>query len=455
MAGLQAASSMARSQASSVPQGLSSPRAPAPDAAQVPPASDAMHSRRPVRPRRLPKALQDFIPSSVSALRRVTRQRRPEVQDVQPEAVPATPNGDGAPVPDVILNPGEAAASVEPEYEDREVDGFGLYRSYLVAPTTETEGVPDSTLDQCDEGTLRPQAPPSQRPRWWAGFGQNAIRAATDSVFYPFLNATSFRLMHWFYSGSSMKSLAELDRLVSDVILAQDFNREDLRDFNATRESKRLDDLASGPSLGDHLSTSDGWHHADVSIQLPSERVRHDSEESAPEFKVPGLYYRKIMSIITSAVQDAASTSWNMVPHRLWWKSPLTAPDDPPERVHSEMYNSEAMVMEHEKLAARPRAPGDNFEIAIIGIMLWSDSTHLAQFGTASLWPIYLFFANQSKYVRAGPTSFAAHHLAYIPSVILPVVQECDANTDCCSSFLTRFKTHTLVFSKRQQPPRS
>ncbi len=81
------------------------------------------------------------------------------------------------------------------------------------------------------------------------------------------------------------------------------------------------------------------------------------------------------------------------------------------------MYNSEAMVLEYEKLTARPRAPGDNLEIAIVGIMLWSDSTHLAQFGNASLWPIYLFFANQSKYVRARPTSFAAHHLAYIPSV--------------------------------------
>jgi hypothetical protein len=53
----------------------------------------------------------------------------------------------------------------------------------------------------------------------------------------------------------------------------------------------------------------------------------------------------------------------------------------------------------------------------LIGIMIWSDSTLLANFGTASLWPIYLYFGNQSKYSRAKPSDFAAHHLAYIPKV--------------------------------------
>ena len=54
--------------------------------------------------------------------------------------------------------------------------------------------------------------------------------------------------------------------------------------------------------------------------------------------------------------------------------------------------------------------------------MVLSDSTHLGQFGTAALWPIYTFFGNQSKYERTKPSQFAAHHTAYIPSVTnLPV----------------------------------
>lgn len=390
-----------------------------------PPLPEPSIPGRPTRTRRLPKALKDFVPSSVSALRRLTRQRR----------LPDEPNLESTTHTNEQLNSGSSieqdatsngvptattpARAVEedyagPVYEDCEVDGFGLYRSYLVPPTLETDAIPVPAA-QCDEATLRTASLPQRH--WWAGFGRDALHVAADSIFYPFLNATTFRLMHWFYSGSSMKSLAELDRLVSDVILAEDFDRDHLRGFSAAREAKRLDDRASTPSVGEHLTAADGWCHANVSIRLPAEGVAHSAEGAAPIFEVPGLYYRKIMSVITAAFEDVASASWNMVPHRLWWKSPHASPDDPPEQVRSEMYNSDAMVMEYEKLTARPRAPGDHLEIAIAGIMLWSDSTHLAQFGNASLWPIYLFFANQSKYIRAQPTSFAAHHLAYIPSV--------------------------------------
>jgi hypothetical protein len=48
-------------------------------------------------------------------------------------------------------------------------------------------------------------------------------------------------------------------------------------------------------------------------------------------------------------------------------------------------------------------------------LMFWSDATHLATFGTAKLWPIYLLFGNLSKYVRCQPDSGATKHVAYIP----------------------------------------
>ncbi|KAG2336125.1 hypothetical protein BDR05DRAFT_978853 [Suillus weaverae] len=73
------------------------------------------------------------------------------------------------------------------------------------------------------------------------------------------------------------------------------------------------------------------------------------------------------------------------------------------------------MLQEQEKLDSQPHEPDCNLETVIAAIMLWSDSTHLASFGNASLWPIYLFIGNQSKYICGKPTSFAAHHLAYIP----------------------------------------
>lgn len=49
--------------------------------------------------------------------------------------------------------------------------------------------------------------------------------------------------------------------------------------------------------------------------------------------------------------------------------------------------------------------------------MLWSDATHLTNFGSASLWPLYMFFGGHSKYIRGKPTSGTGHHLAYIPTL--------------------------------------
>ena len=40
-----------------------------------------------------------------------------------------------------------------------------------------------------------------------------------------------------------------------------------------------------------------------------------------------------------------------------------------------------------------------------------------SNFGTASLWPVYLFFGNMSKYDSSKPSEFPACHLAYLPSV--------------------------------------
>ncbi|KAJ7119214.1 hypothetical protein C8R43DRAFT_901112, partial [Mycena crocata] len=72
------------------------------------------------------------------------------------------------------------------------------------------------------------------------------------------------------------------------------------------------------------------------------------------------------------------------------------------------------MLKAHNEL---PQTPTPNLETIIAAFMFWSDGTHLANFGTASLWPLYTSFGNQSKYTRAKPTSNASHHQAYFPSL--------------------------------------
>ena len=95
----------------------------------------------------------------------------------------------------------------------------------------------------------------------------------------------------------------------------------------------------------------------------------------------------------------------------------LHSPDEPPHQVFGEAYSTDAYYEAWEEIQALPREPDDKLERVVAGLMMWSDSTHLASFGNASMWPIYMYFGNQSKYTRAKPTAFASHHLAYIPSV--------------------------------------
>ncbi|OBZ79049.1 hypothetical protein A0H81_01502 [Grifola frondosa] len=113
---------------------------------------------------------------------------------------------------------------------------------------------------------------------------------------------------------------------------------------------------------------------------------------------------------------------FHFVPFKLFWERESSDGSDPKrERVYTDIFNSDAMLEADAELRAQPRNPDDDpdIEYAIAPILVWSDATHLASFGSASLWPIYAFFGNLSKYIRAKPRAFAAHHLAYIPKVCL------------------------------------
>jgi hypothetical protein len=218
--------------------------------------------------------------------------------------------------------------------------------------------------------------------------------------------------MRWFYNASTTKSLGDLDRLVHDVLLAPDFRLEDLDGFRAKREAERLDTYRDEPESP--FTGNDGWIETSVKISLPCEKVCHTSESMAPVYEVQGLYYRQPLEVIKAAFRETTAETFHLSPFEEYWQA---SPDSPPERLYSEMYNSDTYIKEHDHVRAQAKEPGCTLETVIASIMLWSDSTQLATFGTASLWPIYLYLGNQSKYARVKPTSFAAHHLAYIPKV--------------------------------------
>jgi len=211
-------------------------------------------------------------------------------------------------------------------------------------------------------------------------------------------------------TGSRSKSEGEVNPLVNSVLNAPDFRTEDLRNFNAHQESGHLD-KANRTSLLD-----DGFKVTSVTIEVPT--GESGDSETSRQYSVPGLHYQKLLGVIKAAFLDPLSLHFHLTPFSLMHRSPVTGVE---QRVYGELYHSDAFIKEYHRVQNCSRPPPDDpgckLEKVIAALVFWSDSTHLTNFGTATLWPIYLFFGNLSKYIRSRPSSGACNHVAYIPSV--------------------------------------
>ena len=70
------------------------------------------------------------------------------------------------------------------------------------------------------------------------------------------------------------------------------------------------------------------------------------------------------------------------------------------ECVYTDTYMSDSMIQAQTDINTIPRAEGDTKECVVLSLMLASDSTQLTSFGSASVWPVYIMFANQPKQDR-------------------------------------------------------
>ncbi|PPQ93473.1 hypothetical protein CVT25_008490 [Psilocybe cyanescens] len=205
--------------------------------------------------------------------------------------------------------------------------------------------------------------------------------AAAGNIYAPFLNVSVFCLMHWFYLGSNLKLVTELDCLVKEVILAEDFDLAHLKGFSTDKELGRLDDQTEGSSP---FAQENRWKKSTIKLALPSENMQHSSENAAPVLEIPNVYHHSLVETIVSAFKDKNAQTFHYTPFHQFWKP---TPPSAPERTISELYNSDTFYDEHVKIMQKPTEP------------------------------VYLLFGNQSKYARCKLSSFAANHVAYIPSL--------------------------------------
>jgi hypothetical protein len=236
--------------------------------------------------------------------------------------------------------------------------------------------------------------------------------------------------MKWFNSGSNMKTEAEINRLAKEIRDAGGFPDSDLEGFDVRREIKCLDAAQKSQPIGD------GFQETDVKISVPS----GDSNKPPQDFSVPGLHFRSIVSVIKAAFESPLADHFHVSPYKLFHTSPTTNKD---ERLFSELYDSDAFINTHDDIQRHGLLPPDDLgctrEKVVAALMFWSDATHLTDFGTAKIKPIYLFFGNLSKYIRMRPTSGACHHLAYVPAVCTSRPSIVAMWIDGDVSFLTHF----------------
>lgn len=209
------------------------------------------------------------------------------------------------------------------------------------------------------------------------------------------------------WSGSKQKSIAEVERLVREVLLHPYFKTSDLpANFSISRETAKLDKQLA--------TEKDGWFEQDVIIDVPDGNPHSSSNDPPlPQFTVHSLHRRSIVEVIKTAWSEPRSRYFHFTPFKQLW----TRLDGVVERLYGELFTTDSWLTAQKALQEMPGEPGCKLERVICSLMFWSDSTHLANFGTASLWPVYLFFGNESKYIRGKPSSGACHHLAYIPKV--------------------------------------
>lgn len=328
-----------------------------------------------------------------------------------------------SPPPDAIPAPPRRSKILETE-----PDTFGMYHQYLDRPQQQPAPPAAKAVYNIPQHADLEIDPAKYPNIWWMNRpeAQNALL----SLYRPFKAKTVYLLCEWFYNSANMKSLDDLDSLV-EMLNTSGFKISDLMDFRVRQEMKHLDEYVSPSGV---FSKEDGWTEGEIELPLPKPRVHHKSE--------------------ADTLQDRHfSKQCHWIPHRTFWNPPgasVSSPlkgqpstpqsagdhsrSPPPMHMFSETYNSDAMNQEYAKLRARPRNPVDALSVkyGILPIVLWSDATLLALFGSAKLWPIYLYIANISKYIRGMPTDVVTQHVAYVPEVSYFVLMTADCSLTLC-----------------------
>ena len=349
-------------------------------------------SARSGRTVRMPRRLLDYVPHGDMSLAHV------------PPRAPTPSERDDRSVTPMVNE--ASTADQRPHPLQTVANKLGAFRRYTHASSWDPKN--EERLDLvCDSSSIDVPLPPVNTDAV-----HEILRPISDPI-EPFSNFSTAVYMAAYFSESGTKSEQHATALAAAMQHPR-FKVEELEGFNAHVENVRLDKYLLD---GTHpFQIHNGWQAATIHIRLPLESRLFESEDDAPTLPISGLYHRRITNIVRSVCASKAAESFHFAPFTLHWSPNPDVPHEH-ERVYADTYMSDSMIQAQDEVNKLPCQEGDTKERVVLRLMLASDSAQLTSFGSASVWPIYLMFANQPKQERVRPSCHAVHHLAYVPSV--------------------------------------
>jgi Plavaka transposase len=231
------------------------------------------------------------------------------------------------------------------------------------------------------------------------------------SSFKPYPNENSFLLGEWYWNSGTQKSQQDFKDLLR-IVSCDSFIPAEVRAANWDKINQQL--ALNQWDNKEWVEDDADWRNSPITVQVPFHRLTDDP--GIREYTILDFHHRSLVSIIRNKLgNECDSRHFHYEPYELLWQP---TQDLPEVRVHGELFTSPAFIDAHNELQSLPGEPGCNLPRVVVALMFWSDSTHLTNFGDTKLWPLYMFFGNESKYRRCRPSTNLCEHVAYFEKVM-------------------------------------
>ncbi|KIJ48727.1 hypothetical protein M422DRAFT_247583 [Sphaerobolus stellatus SS14] len=284
---------------------------------------------------------------------------------------------------------------------------YGVYRRYYYKPTYDPNGVlPSKGLSRaaCSEATDDPTSQEFLDP------------LSTRPPYYPFPNYTQYLLSSYSYTSEARSgecSAADYNAPVK-TLMTPGFVPQDLQTHSAAQRDSLLDRYGEGILGEGEPEHRGGWTtNVKVPIQIP-EGKKNWTNSNGQTYHISGLHHQSIVDIVKQKFET--NKYLHYTPFEMWWCPPNGSSE---QCLYGDISSSDSFITAMNEVHNDPffQVPNYHLEKVVACVMVYSDSTHLAQFGSASLWPIYVFSGNADSWFRMSSNTDADDHWAYIPSL--------------------------------------